>query len=159
MIIRDMEEKDYIQKGYVHYQSWIETYTGLMDESFLAKHTLQKCVLLAQKYPENTLVAEVNSQIVGFASYGESRDDSSRGEVVAIYVLKDYQQQGIGKQLMDECLKRLFNYQVIVVWVLHSNMHAISWYQTYGFLLDGHTKQVKVNENYQLDEVRMSFHR
>lgn len=160
MLIRAIEERDYKEKGYVHYKSWIETYTGLMDASFLSKHTLDKCVQMAIKYPENNIVAEVDQHIVGFATYGKARDeDEETGEVIAIYVLKAYQRKGIGKALMDECLLRLSAYHKIIVWVLSTNQPSIDWYERYGFIKDGKTKSVKVMENYALDEIRLTLHR
>lgn len=67
--IRDMNENDYEQKGYVHFQSWKETYKGLMDDRYLENHTLEKCIQIAKKYPENTLVANCEQKVVGFAAY------------------------------------------------------------------------------------------
>lgn len=158
IIIRDMVEKDYEQKGYIHFKSWNETYKRLMDSKYLEKHSLERCINIAKKYPENTLVAEYKNEIVGFAAYNKSSDsDDQRGEVYAIYVLKDYQKLGIGKALMDECIKRLATYKCVSVWVLYNNTPAILWYEHYGFKLDGKTKSVKVMDDYQLDELRMTL--
>lgn len=156
MIIRPIQEKDYKEKAYVHYMSWIETYTGLMDESFLSKHTLERCIQMAIKYADHNIVAEVDQHVVGFATYGKARDeDEDTGEVVAIYVLKAYQKQGLGKALMDQCLLRLSQFKKIIVWVLSSNQLSIHWYESYGFKKDGHTKRIKVMENIYLDEIRL----
>ncbi|MGD9887523.1 MAG: N-acetyltransferase family protein [Bacilli bacterium] len=158
IVIRDMTKNDYDQKGYVHYKSWVETYDGLMDHRFLEKHTLEGCIMIANKYPENTIVAKSNHEIVGFASYNKSRDsDDNQGEISAIYVLKDYQRCGIGKALMDECIKRMNYFESVSVWVLYNNQEAIKWYEKYGFQKDGKTKSVKVMEDYCLDEIRMSM--
>lgn len=156
--IRDMVEKDYERKGYIHFRSWHETYDGLMDSGYLEKHSLERCINIAKKYPENTLVAEYKNEIVGFASYHKSRDsEDDRGEVSALYVLKDYQKLGIGKALMDECINRLATYEYISIWVLHNNMPAIAWYEHYGFRKDGKTKSVSLMDHYFLDETRMSM--
>lgn len=156
--IRDMVEKDYKRKGFIHYRSWLETYKGLMDSGYLEKHSLERCINIAKKYPENTVVAEFENEIVGFAAYNKSSDsDANRGEVYALYVLKDYQKLGIGKALMAECIKRLAKYEYVSVWVLHNNIHAIAWYENYGFTKDGKTKCVSVMDNYSLDEIRMSI--
>lgn len=156
--IRDMVEMDYERKGYIHFRSWLETYVGLMESEYLGKHTLERCINIAKKYPENTLVAEYNKEIVGFAAYNKSSDSKdNRGEVYALYVLEDYQKLGIGKALMDECIKRLASFEYVSVWVLHNNMQAIKWYENYGFTKDGKTKSVSVMNNYSLDELRMSI--
>jgi len=158
IIIRDMVEQDYERKGYIHFRSWLETYDRLMDSGYLEKHSLERCINIAKKYPENTLVAEYKNEIVVFAAYNKSSDsDVNRGEVYALYVLKDYQKLGIGKALMDECIKRLVTYEYISVWVLHNNIPAIAWYENYGFAKDGKTKSLPVMDNYNLDEIRMSI--
>ena len=158
IIIRDMFEKDYERKAYIHFRSWIETYKGLMDARYLEKHSLERCINIAKKYPEHTLVAEYKNEIVGFAAYNKSSDsEDERGEVYALYVLKDYHKLGIGKALMDECIKRLASYKYMSVWVLHNNTQAILWYEHYGFKQDGKTKSVSVMDDYQLDELRMTL--
>ena len=35
ILIRDMVEKDYEQKGYIHFKSWIETYKGASASSLM----------------------------------------------------------------------------------------------------------------------------
>lgn len=158
ILIRDTVEKDYERKGYIHFRSWFETYVGLMESEYLGKHTLERCINIAKKYPKNTLVAEYNKEIVGFKSYNKSSDsEDSRGEVCVLYVLKNYQKLSIGKALMDECIKRLASFEYVSVWVLHNNIQAIKWYENYGFTKDGKTKSVSVLNNYNLDELRMSI--
>ncbi len=156
--IRDMGENDFAQKGYVHFKSWKETYSGLMDDSYLENHTLEKCIQTAKKFPENTLVALYNQMVVGFATYTESNGtDNKFGEVKAIYILKEYQNRGIGYSLMNECLKRLSHHKDIIVWVLHNNKKSIEWYLSFGFITDGKSKSMKALEDYYLDEIRMSY--
>lgn len=155
--IRDMNENDYAQKGYVHFQSWKETYKGLMDDRYLENHTLEKCIQIAKKYPENTLVANCEQKVVGFAAYSDlSINDRFYGEIKAIYVLKEYQNKGIGYSLMKECLKRLNYHKHIIVWVLDNNKKSIEWYLNFGFIVDGESKTVKVLEDYSLHEIRMT---
>lgn len=157
--IVDMREEHYAQKGYVHYQSWIETYTGIMNQAFLDKRTLERCVSIAKDYPENTLVALFDHQVVGFAAYNKSSDQlEDTGEIYAIYVLKEFQKLGIGKMLMQACLNRLNNYKNNVLYVLDQNHRAITWYQQQGFVFDGHEKKVKTSvDGYYLVEQRMVY--
>lgn len=154
--IRLMNENDYEGKGYVHYQSWIETYTGLIDQNYLKTRTLEKCIEIAKKYPDNTFVCDVDGKIVGFACYGQSRNEDldNAGEIFAIYVLKEYQNKGIGKMLMDACFHALKDYKKIVVWALSTNDKAIGFYKHLGFIEDGKTKveDLKITS---LKEVRL----
>ncbi len=34
-------------RGYVHFQSWQETYPGLIDAAYLEKMTLETCISIA----------------------------------------------------------------------------------------------------------------
>ena len=89
IIIRDIVERDYERKGFIHFRSWLQTNDRLMDSRYLEKHSLEHCIIIAKKYPENTLVAEYKNEIVGFAAYNKSSDsDGDRKEVYALYVLK-----------------------------------------------------------------------
>lgn len=47
----------------------------------------------------------------------------TRGEVYAIYVLPEYQRQGIGRQLMSMCAEELLrgSMDTLLVWVLEAN--------------------------------------
>lgn len=59
-IIKKMESEDEINgKGYVHYKSWHETYTGLIDMGYLERHTLEKCTAIAHKRLENIIVPSI----------------------------------------------------------------------------------------------------
>ena len=62
-IIRKATINDSNGKGYVHYKSWIETYTGLFPDEIMEKSSLeQRSVKLAKEHPENTYVAFIVDQ-------------------------------------------------------------------------------------------------
>lgn len=137
--IRDMQPEDYDQKAYVHYAAWQETYADLMPERFLENQTLEKCQAIARRWPQNTLVAELDRRIVGYGCMMINEDGS--GEVMAIYLLKEVQGLGIGRGLMDALLERLKGCAPIILWVLKGNDQAIGFYEHYGFRLDGTEKE------------------
>lgn len=143
IVIREATIDDAEQKGRVHYKSWIETYTGLMSDEYLDKMKVENCINIARKYPENTLVAQINNEIVGFACYGQCKDTDMNdyGEIIAIYILKDYQKQGIGKMLMEACMNKLDCYNKICLWVLNTNYNAIGFYKKFGFQFNGDEKR------------------
>jgi ribosomal protein S18 acetylase RimI-like enzyme len=148
---------DAIGKGYVHHQSWIETYTGLMDQRILDSRSLEKCVNLARNFPENTWIALDGSKVVGFSCYMVSGDQDLKdtGEVRALYVLKSHQKMGIGKMLMQHAMESLNPLKTISVWVLSSNQNAIDFYQSIGFEKDGVSKDVQIGEYGKIHEIRM----
>ena len=78
-----VDESDSEDKGYVLWKSWQETYLGMVDSRYLAELTIDKCVKIAQKRPENTIVA-LDQQIVGFVCWRPSRDAGETGEISAL---------------------------------------------------------------------------
>lgn len=148
VIIRKATKEDADGKGYVHYKSWIETYTGLFPDEVMSRLSLEKSIDNAQKYPENTYVAIVDEKIIGFSCYLESRDEDlvDTGEIMAIYILKEYQGFGIGKKLMEVCYKELSQYSKLSLWVLGDNKKSVGFYEKEGFIADGKTKMLNGKE-------------
>lgn len=98
-------------------------------------------ILFSQKYPENTLIAIGDLKVVGFISYGNFRDETIQaGEIIALYVLKDYYGKGIAQKLMKTALTALNRFSEIFLWVLKDNKRAIAFYQKMGFTFDGQEK-------------------
>ena len=141
-LIRNATADDADGKGYVHFQSWIETYTGVFPDDIISNLSLERCVKLAREYPENTYVAIKNNMIIGFSCYVEYRDSDleDTGEIMAVYILNDYQGLGIGKRLMNACYKELSNFSKLSLWVLRSNKKAVAFYKKQGFNADGKSK-------------------
>ena len=139
-IIKKMESENEINgKGYVHYKSWHETYTGLVDAGYLKGITLVKCTAIAHKRLDNVIVAKDGEKVIGFVGYGAYRSGTlpAHGEVYAIYVLAEYHGRRIGYELMNAALEKLSAYKKIAVWVLKGNDNAIRFYERYGFRFDG----------------------
>ena len=137
--LKKMETDDEIRgKGYVHYKAWQQAYTGLVDQSCLDKMSVEKCVEIAYKWPDNLLVAKDGECVVGFVGYGDCRNDDMKdaGEVFAIYVLAEYYGKGVGRALMDAALD-LLPQDRVAVWVLQGNKRAIRFYEKCGFRSDG----------------------
>lgn len=143
LTIRDATIDDAVQKGLVHYQAWQETYTGLMNDTYIKNMKAENCISLAQRYYENTLVAIIDDTLAGFACYGSCKDKGMEdfGEIIALYLLKEYQKQGIGKALLEACIGRLNNYNKYCLWVLNTNHKAIEFYKKAGFEFNGEEKQ------------------
>lgn len=149
--IREMRPEDYDQKGYIHYKAWQETYTGLMAERFISGQTLDKCQTIAHRWPQNTLVAELDGELVGYGCYHKNKSGS--GEVIAIYLLRQFQGLGIGRKLIDALLEQLADCSSVSLWVLKGNHRAIGFYEHYGFRFDGAEKVSALGT-----ELRMIYH-
>lgn len=146
-------------RGYVHWKAWQETYTGLIDQSYLDSLSLEKQIGIARQHPENTLVAKDGDRVVGFVVYGPYRweDLPSTGEVMAIYILKEYYGQKVGYALMHTALKALSGYGCVALWVLKGNERAIRFYEKCGFRFDGAEKTGTMGR--PVTELRMIWER
>ena len=155
IIIKTMETPEEIEgKSLVHWQTWREAYDDLLPADFQETMTLDRCRFLSQKYPENTLIAMDGKKVVGFISYGNFRDEAIQvGEIIALYVLKDYYGKGVSEQLMHAAFVALAQFSEIYLWVLKDNKRAIAFYQKMGFTFDGQEQILKLGK--PVKELRM----
>lgn len=155
IIIKTMETPEEIEgKSLVHWQTWREAYDDLLPADFQETMTLEKCRFFSQKYPENTLIAMDGKKVVGFISYGNYRDETIQaGEIIALYVLKDYYGKGVSKQLMHAAFVALDQFSETYLWVLKDNKRAIAFYQKMGFSFDGQEQILKLGK--PVKELRM----
>ena len=153
--VKQMETPEEIEgKSLVHWQTWREAYDDLLPADFQETMTLEKCRFFSQKYPENTLIAMDGKKVVGFISYGNYRDETIQaGEIIALYVLKDYYGKGVSKQLMHAAFVALDQFSEIYLWVLKENKRAIVFYQKMGFTFDGQEQILKLGK--PVKELRM----
>ncbi len=160
IIIKRMETDSEIKgKAYVHWKAWQEAYQGIVAPSYLDRMTLEKCEAIAYRWPDNILVAKDGENVVGFAGFGECRNDDlpDAGEVFAIYVLAAYYGQGVGYRLMREALKQLSAYARVAVWVFKDNRRAIRFYERCGYRFDGREEVLQLDA--PATEVRMILER
>ena len=157
IMIKQMETPEEIEgKSLVHWQAWREAYDDLLPAAFQESMTLEKCRSYSQKYPDNTLIATDGMKVVGFISYGNFRDETIQaGEIIALYVSKDYYGKGVAQKLMKAALTALDHFSEIFLWVLKENKRAIAFYQKMGFTFDGQEKILELGK--PVKEKRMVF--
>ena len=153
--VKQMETPEEIEgKSLVHWQTWREAYDDLLPAEFQETMTLKRCRFFSQKYPENTFIAMDGMKVVGFISYGNFRDKAIQaGEIIALYVLKDYYGKGVSEQLMHAVFVALDHFSEIYLWVLKENKRAIAFYQKMGFTVDGQEKILELGK--PVKELRM----
>ena len=139
--IRDMLPEDIDGKGTVHFQSWQESYAGIVNADYLANMSEEKCRMMAHRWSENTAVAIVDGRVVGFVCWIVS---GGTGELNAIYLLDEYKGFGIGRALADYAMKYLSNCERVILWVLKENKSAIGFYEHYGFEETGEKQTLRL---------------
>jgi ribosomal protein S18 acetylase RimI-like enzyme len=141
--------------------AWQTAYAGLMPESFLsnldAQAALERCeTALRTGHP--SLVVELDGGVVGFSTYGPTRDadNPQAGEVMAINLSPACWRRGIGKILLAETVERLRrrNFPEATLWVLVANARARAFYEAQGWRADGHAKHDAKLTGFPLHEVR-----
>lgn len=147
-VIRKCTAADADGRGKVHYTAWYETYKGLMPDEFLSLLDPVTLTERARAHTDNTFVAAVGETVVGFISYlQKSREFVSvkpSAEIVALYVLKEYQGYGIGKSLLNAAQNELTE-KNIILFVLKGNEKAIGFYEHIGFSFTGKSVSQKVS--------------
>lgn len=141
VVIRDMLPEDIDRKGTIHYQSWQQSYAGIVDAGYLANMSEEKCQAMARQWPENTAVAIADDKVIGFVCWIPS---VGTGELNAVYLLDEYKGFGFGRALVDYAMKRLAGCEQVVLWVLKENKSAIGFYEHYGFEKTGEEKTLKL---------------
>jgi|SRR5271165_251091 len=146
-----------------HVRSWQDAYRGLIPREYLDRlDPAQRLAMWKQilAYPAGgVLVAEDDSEVAGFASFGPARDDdqdpSLVGEIMAIYLAPAVWGKGLGRELMTAALAGLAaaGYAQVTLWVLDSNKRARGFYEAAGFRPDGSVKE-DGSRGFVLREVR-----
>lgn len=94
--------------AYVSAHSWKETYTNLLPDEYLdnriknIEESSERTKKFLTNFDGEYIVAKDKDSVIGILAYNV-KDDI--GHIEAIYVLKDYQGYGIGKQLFKIAVK------------------------------------------------------
>ncbi|MFJ5764413.1 GNAT family N-acetyltransferase [Lysinibacillus sp. NPDC093210] len=111
--IRKATESDAKGIAKVHVDSWRTTYANIVPDEYLMDLSYENRELLWRKNISNDaiFVAENNEgDILGFSSGGKERSGKYigfEGELYAIYLLKEYQGQGIGRALVTAIVEEI----------------------------------------------------
>lgn len=115
--------------------SWNDTYNGIIprkiQEAFLSQ-AYSEDMLKHRLETSTILVAEEHDQIIGFINFS-FKNEISEAELIAMYLLPDYQRKGIGKALFEDGIFALKNAQRLFVSVESDNQKGCSFYKKRGF--------------------------
>lgn len=145
MIIREAKVEDAAGMARVQVDSWRTTYTGILSDEELSYLSYEdserrwRTFIFRGTEPRNMsyfFVAENEAgQIVGYISGGRTKeyDPDFQGELFAIYILQEYQRQGIGRRLTEALVEKLLQVEMtsMIVWVLAKNPSR-HFYETLG---------------------------
>ncbi|MEG4088464.1 GNAT family N-acetyltransferase [Microcoleus sp. Pol12B4] len=143
MIVREAKIADAPAIARVNLDTWRTAYRKIVPTDYFAQLSYEKAESRWQEILTNVkntgvfvCVAENDSgQIVGFAAGGGERTGKYvyKGELFAIYILEEYQRQGIGRQLVRTVATKLAELSLssMLVWVLGDNS-AYRFYELLG---------------------------
>jgi ribosomal protein S18 acetylase RimI-like enzyme len=143
MIVREAKIADVPAIARVNVDTWRTAYREIIPEDYLAKLSYEKrenswleIISTAENAPHFVYVAQNKSgKVVGFAAGGLERTGKYvyQGELFAIYILEEYQRQGIGRQLVRYVAANLteLGLNSMLVWVLGDNS-ACKFYEFLG---------------------------
>jgi ribosomal protein S18 acetylase RimI-like enzyme len=136
--IRNAEVRDASAIAHVHVQSWRTTYAGVVPAEYLSSLDEADRMLQWQEWLKLDIcvhVAELNGGVIGFVSGGALREPIGdyRAEMYAIYLLKEAQGKGIGRELVSVLAASLpaKGFTNMLVWVLEQNP-AVGFYEKLG---------------------------
>ena len=144
--IRPATIDDARQIAEVHVGSWRHAYRGMLPDAVLDRRSAddREGTWRAAFADETTgaLVAEDDGRIVGFTSFGPSRDgDASErtAEILTIYVEPSTMGRGIGRELLAAASASLRDrgFERATLWVLEANERARRFYEREGWRWDG----------------------
>lgn len=149
--IRQATLEDALAIAEVHVRSWKAAYPGLIPQDYLDGLRVEdrlgnwETALSNPGWPA-VYVFEEEDRIAGFTCLSPSRDldadQSSTGEVQAIYLDPDAFGRGVGELLMNSAEVELAaaGFTDASLWVLDTNMRARRFYERLGWRRDGTDK-------------------
>lgn len=157
---RKANQSDVSDIAHIHFESWNATYSNLLPETYRDKeNNLSQKIKMWQKVLAitnvNTWIAyDAEDTTVGFISYFKKYEEC---EITTLYLLPQYQHLGIGTKLMNLALNDASpcnSCASLSLWVLKTNLSAISFYEKFGFESDGQCNE-ELCEDIKIIDIRM----
>jgi len=166
LTIRKVLPEDAYNYTACHIACWQAAYRGIIPDGYLDNmqneqdsRTERLTAALLDPGDDEFYCAEYEGRIVGRLIICKSRseDKPDAGEIIAIYLLKEFWDKGYGRKLMDYILDRLrvLGYREVILWALEENKRARRFYEKCGFTLDEARAEIVIEK--PLAEVRYSL--
>lgn len=153
ILIRRAQIEDAREIATIHTQVWKIWYKNIIHQEFLDSmkedHRLAKWnQFLTEQINEHFVAVENGQKIVGFITGGKDRENHAQYtcEILALYLLPEYHNRGIGKLLFQKAIEALKQkgHTTMRVFVLENNP-SCAFYQKIGGVLMG-SKEVKFGD-------------
>jgi ribosomal protein S18 acetylase RimI-like enzyme len=133
----------------VLYLTWLDTYVGKVKgvtkesvDAMFAWRLDKALVERAKSKAEMELVSHVEKKIFGYVAkhngrivgYAKFMQFETSDQLEIIYVLPEYQNQGIGRKFWGEMMQKMTPGKKVIVDVVAENDEAIKWYKSLGFV-------------------------
>jgi ribosomal protein S18 acetylase RimI-like enzyme len=146
--IRPATERDAAGIAKVYVDTWRSSYAAILPHRGLLRMSYEEharqWTWIVRDHTQSLIVAiEADDGVVGFAGYGPARTRPAAGrfagadarvaEIYTLYVLPDFQERGIGRQLLTAAFATLVEkrYSCGFLWALRDN-HARWFYERVG---------------------------
>lgn len=136
--IRRARQSDATAIGRVHVETWQAAYAGLLPDAMLARMSdvrqsawWSRAIADPREQRGIFVADDAEMGVVGFGSCGPVREipegldgtETRVGEVYTLYVEPDFQNQGLGRRLLDAMFRQLHadGFDTAILWMLADN--------------------------------------
>ena len=146
IIIRNIKKEDIPQVVDIQISGWQTAYKGIIDDEFLNSMNREERIAIRNKdfTPNGFIVAELNSEIVGFCRYVDTNFSTPNEfdidcEIIALYTKPDLKGNGIGTKLFQYVLNefKTINKTKMIIWCLKENYPSRKFYKKMGGTIIG----------------------
>jgi hypothetical protein len=123
----------------VLWKTWVDSYKPFIPESDLKSYFTEHCDLneltsLFHNPMADGYVAEIDGKVVGFMRTAREPEEN-RYYVSSLYVLPNYQERGLGHELMRRAAEEAKALKLDRVWigVMVQNRRTVEWYDKMGY--------------------------
>ncbi|KYP14007.1 GNAT family N-acetyltransferase [Flavihumibacter sp. CACIAM 22H1] len=158
LVIRSADEHDIPTIGYLAHQIWPRVYSSIItDEQIAYMLTLMYSpdVLERQMKKEGIrfIMAEIDQQEVGFASYG--KQEAATWKLHKLYVLPEMHGKGIGRALLDMVEEEVRTHEgAHLVLNVNKQNNAVRFYTSMGFEIETEVK-LDIGNGFVMDDYIM----
>lgn len=141
----------------VYAVSWKTAYKNIVPQKYLDELSLEWWTPLLLDSSRAGYVLKDDDDFIAAASIAPAREEKMNGwgEIISIYVLPKYFNQGYGKKLLEFAVDTLGKngFDNIYLWVLEENQQARRFYERNGFFPNGDKGAITIGGK-ELVEVR-----